>query len=191
MKNANKNVFIALFASLIAASGFIAIGTGAFIVPIVLQNMMVLLAAGFLGWRGALAVLVFIVGGALGLPVFAGGRGGIGVLFATGGGYIVGYFFASLFVGSILGMPKPLEKNVPISLLKIALALFFGFIIIYIFGVLRLSQIIMKAQNLPFLESLKAAIIAGVIPYLLGDLIKLILGVFLIRKFRPQVCRYL
>ena len=69
------SVFTALFAALIAVSGFISIPLPGSPVPIVLQNMMPVLAAALLGgFQGAGATGLFLLAGVLGLPVFAGGR---------------------------------------------------------------------------------------------------------------------
>ncbi len=76
-------VFIGIFAALIAICSWISIPTT---VPFTLQTMGVFTAVGLLGGkRGSLAVLVYILLGLVGLPVFAGFSGGVGVLFGTTG----------------------------------------------------------------------------------------------------------
>ncbi|NQU65132.1 MAG: biotin transporter BioY, partial [SAR324 cluster bacterium] len=68
-------VYASLFAALISAGAFMAIPIGP--VPIVLQNMFVLLAGVILGWKwGVASVLIYLLAGAVGFPVFSGGRGG-------------------------------------------------------------------------------------------------------------------
>lgn len=83
-------VYASLFSALMAAGAYIAVPVGP--VPIVLQNMVVLMAGLLLGVRwGMAALLLYLFMGACGLPVFAGGTGGIGRLFGPTGGYLLGY----------------------------------------------------------------------------------------------------
>ena len=99
-KNRNKIlsiVYIGVSAALIAICSWIQIPLT---VPITLQTMGVCLVAGLLGLkRGTLATLVFIVLGAIGVPVFAGFTGGMSVILGSTGGYIIGFIFTSLIVG--------------------------------------------------------------------------------------------
>ena len=82
-------VYIAVFAVLIAICSWISIPTT---VPFTLQTFAVFLAVGVLGGkRGSLSVLIYILLGAVGIPVFAGFSGGFGILLGQTGGYIVGF----------------------------------------------------------------------------------------------------
>ena len=93
-------VFTALFAALTAACGFISIPVPGTPIPIVLQNMMVVLNGMLLGpFLGTAANLVFIFAGLLGLPVFNGGTGGIAKLMSPTGGFIIGYAISALLSG--------------------------------------------------------------------------------------------
>ena len=87
-------VYIAIFAVLMAICSWISIPMT---VPFTLQTFGVFMAVGVLGGKkGTLAVLIYILLGAIGVPVFAGFSGGIGILLNTTGGYIVGFFFSAL-----------------------------------------------------------------------------------------------
>ncbi|MBR8742204.1 biotin transporter BioY [Nocardiopsis sp. MG754419] len=92
---------IAVFAALIAAmSVTVAIPLPFSPVPITLQTMGIMLAPSLLGWkRGTLAVAAFVALGLAGLPLFAGGRGGFGVLAGPSAGFIVSWVFAALVIG--------------------------------------------------------------------------------------------
>ncbi|MGO1594147.1 MAG: biotin transporter BioY, partial [Ancrocorticia sp.] len=99
---AGANVaLISVFAALIAVSALIPgfmIGP----VPFVMTIVIVLLAPLVLGtWSGLLANLLYVVAGAVGLPVFAGGASGMGILAGPTGGYLVGYVVAPLLAGPI------------------------------------------------------------------------------------------
>ena len=84
-------------AALIAVCSWISIPIGE--VPITLQTFAVFLTVGLLGGKlGSISVLVYVLLGAVGVPVFAGFRGGIGVILGTTGGYIVGFICSALVI---------------------------------------------------------------------------------------------
>lgn len=177
-----KSVFTALFAAIICAGAIIRIPLGPF-VPVVIQNMFAVLAGALLGpLQGAGAVGLFLVAGAIGLPVFSGGRGGFPVLLGPTGGFLIGYFFAAIVTGLILKKPDTEAKT---PLITIILGCLLGFIVLYVPGVLRLQYVMGKGT------SLLQALSAGVIPFLPGDLLKLCLSVPLAVKLRPVIARYL
>ena len=186
-------IFVPLFAALIAVSGFIAFPLPGTPVPIVLQNMMPILASGLLGGLyGTASTVLFLIAGLLGLPVFSGGRGGIAHLLGPTGGFLIGYLAAAAFL--IIFFRKPGAKDLAlvssgknnsiklISYLKIIAASFSGFALIYVFGIARFMQL----TNRGLFESLSLACI----PYLPGDFIKVILVSALIYKLRPVTARY-
>ena len=93
---------VALFAALIAALGLIPQITLAFGVPITAQSLGVMLCGTVLGARrGALAVLLFLLLVALGLPLLSGGRGGLGVFASPTVGFLVGFPVAAFVTGLI------------------------------------------------------------------------------------------
>ncbi|WP_375001015.1 biotin transporter BioY [Aeromicrobium sp. CTD01-1L150] len=112
---------IAAFAALIAVCALLpAIHVGAGLVPITLQTFGVLLAGAVLGAkRGFLAVLLYVVVGAAGLPVFSGGKAGLGVLTGPTGGYIVGFALAALLCGFLVErLPRgTVSRSVPLVFL--------------------------------------------------------------------------
>jgi biotin transport system substrate-specific component len=97
-------VHVALFAAIIAALGLIPpLTLGVIPVPITAQSLGVMLAGAILGARrGALAVLVFLVLIAIGLPLLAGGRGGLGVFFGPSGGFVFGFPVAAFVIGLLI-----------------------------------------------------------------------------------------
>jgi len=180
----NRYVFAAVFAALIAVSGFFKIPVPGSIVPVVLKNLFVVLSGTILGgFYGAAAVVIFIAAGIIGVPVFVI-AGGIGVFNTTLGGYIIGYFAAALVSGLVCGLPKISEKKVKaFFLLRLCAASFLGFALIDLCGVFYMM----------FLNSmsLKAAMTAGLVPFILGDSIKLAASVPLALKLRPVAARYI
>jgi biotin transport system substrate-specific component len=164
-------VYTALFVALIAMGAFIAIPLGP--VPIVLQNMFVLLAGIILGpvW-GLACVGIYLLIGFAGLPVFAGGTSGIGKLFGPTGGYLLGYLPAVFITGAI---SKGLKKSITADVL----AMITGTIIIYAIGVPWLKM--------AFSLSWQKAIAAGMIPFLIGDGLKIAAAAFMAKKIRPLI----
>ncbi len=186
MKNYTiKSVMTALFAAIICAGSFIAIPLGP--VPVVLQNAFCVMAGLLLGpFQGAGAVGLFLILGALGLPVFSGGRGGFAVITGPTGGYLVGYFLAALVAGAALKRLSR-EGDAGVSVSKaipiLISATVMGFAVIYIPGVIVLR----KALHL----SLADGLAKGLLPFIAGDLIKAAILVPVVWKLRPIVGRYL
>ncbi|MBO6001426.1 MAG: biotin transporter BioY [Spirochaetales bacterium] len=180
-ENLSKSiVFVALFAAISAISGFLAVPVPGTPVPIVLQNMMVVLSGMLLGpVLGTLSTLLFVVAGILGLPILSGGTGGFAKLMSPTGGFIVGYVISSLVAGLILGRPMYGKK---VSIVKTIVAAFTGFVVMYIPGILHFMNI-MDAD-------LKESLMLCILPYLPGDLLKLILCVLLSVALRSSVASF-
>ena len=96
-------VFIALFAGLIAALGLLPKLTLVSGIPITAQSLGIMLCGTILGAkRGALAVILFLSLTALGLPLLAGGRGGLGVFTTPWAGFLFGFPVAAFFAGYVM-----------------------------------------------------------------------------------------
>ncbi|HMB09775.1 biotin transporter BioY [Saliniramus sp.] len=95
---------IALFAAIIAALGLVpAIPIPFLPVPITAQTLGVMLAGAVLGsWRGMLAVLVFLALGAVGMPVFPGGRGGLSVFMGPTAGFVFSWPVGAFVIGWLM-----------------------------------------------------------------------------------------
>jgi len=180
----NRSVFVALFAAFIAVSGFLKIPIPGF-VPIVLKNLFVVLSGTVLGaGYGGVAILVFLAAGIVGLPVFVIPGGPSAFLNPWLGGYLIGYFFASLAAGLISGLPSVREKKAGLGLwIRVSIASFAGFSLILICGTVYM----MILNSMP----LKAAVAAGIVPFITADLVKLALSIPLAVKLRPIAARYI
>lgn len=139
-------------------------------VPITLQTLAVLLAGAALGSkRGALAMLLYLAEGAAGLPVFApvaGSPGGLLALFSFTGGYLWSYPVAAFVVGWLC------ERGLDRSFLTSALAMLPGSVIIYLFGAVQLGFVLHVNVSM--------AIAYGVTPFIIGDLVKLVVAALLL-----------
>ena len=158
-----KNLaYIALFAALIAVLGLVPKIDLISGVPITAQSMGVMLCGTVLGAkRGALAVVLFLVLVALGLPLLAGGRGGLGVFAGPSVGYLIGFPVAAFVAGLVVE-----RWRAPVPVAALAGALLGGVVVLTAFGILGMS--VMLAKTLP-----EAALLA--LPFLPGDLIKAVL----------------
>jgi len=176
-------VFAAVFAALIAVSNFFQIPTPLG-VPIVLKNMFVVLSGTVLGsFYGGLATLILIGAGLIGIPVFVI-PGGIGVFNTPLGGYIIGYFAASLCAGLVCGLPETSERKTrAVPLIRVCLASFLGFALILACGSLYMAAL--KSMTL------KSAFLAGTVPFIIADLIKLALSIPPALALRPIAARYI
>ena len=131
-------VFIGIFAALIAICSWISIPTT---VPFTLQTMGVFTAVGLLGGkRGSLAVLVYILLGLVGLPVFAGFSGGVGVLFGTTGGYIIGFLASALLMWGI-------ETVCGRGKIVLAVSMVLGLVVCYAIGTLWFMVVYAKTSG--------------------------------------------
>lgn len=97
-------VLVALFAAIMAALAvFPPLVLPVIGVPVTAQSLGAMLAGGVLGARrGALSMLLFLALVAIGLPLLAGGRGGIGVFLGPTAGYLVGWIFVALVIGFLV-----------------------------------------------------------------------------------------
>jgi biotin transport system substrate-specific component len=126
-------------------------------VPLTGQTFAVLLVGAALGsQRGAASMGLYIAIGALGLPVFAGGASGLAYLSGATLGYLIGFVMAAYVIGLLA--ERGLERNVRTSLIPFLV----GTIIIYVCGVAWLTVL---------LGSFSKAIAAGLLPFLIGELV--------------------
>ena len=165
--------YASLMAALTAVGAYISIPIGP--VPIVLQNLFVFLTGLLLGRKwGTIAITMYLLAGICGLPVFAGGKGGIGHVIGPTGGYLIGYVPAVFFIGLLAekGRGRPFFD---------LMGMLLGTAAIYGLGVPWLKLV----TNMSFAKTLAL----GMYPFLLGDAIKISVAIPLARKLRPMVER--
>ena len=168
-------VYIAVFAVIMAICSWISIPAA---VPFTLQTFGVFIAVGVMGGtRGSLSVLVFILLGAIGIPVFANFSGGIGVLAGPTGGYIIGFLFSALLMWAMEKLPG--KKSVMQIVSMIA-----GLIVCYAFGTVWFVIVYGRMNgHIGF----TAALASCVVPFIIPDIIKIVLAYVLSRKLRKYV----
>lgn len=167
--------YIGLFTVLITLCSWISIPT---VVPFTLQTLGIFLAVGLLGGkRGTISVAIYILLGALGVPVFAGFSGGIGALVGTTGGYILGFLFSALIMW---GMEKLFGKSYPV----LGISMFAGLIGCYAVGTLWF--IVVYTQNTGSI-GLMSVLGLCVFPFIIPDLIKIGVALYLTYRLKKVV----
>lgn len=168
-------VYIAVCAVLIAICSWISIPAT---VPFTLQTFGVFLTVALLGGkRGTLSVLIYLLLGIIGIPAFAGFSGGVGVIFGTTGGYIIGFLFSALIMW---GMEKALGKKTWV----LALSMVLGLLACYAFGTIWF--IIVYAQTSGEIGVL-TALGWCVFPFVIPDFIKIALAMLLYKTLAKVV----
>ena len=162
-------VGIVAFAVAAAFSAQIAVPLPWTPVPVTLQPMIVILAGAMLGPRlGALAMASYVTFGGMGAPVFSNGGAGLGWLFGPTGGYLLAAPAAAFLVGMIAGRSGQAWRLIA--------GLLGGVATMYVGGVLQL----MAYTGL----DVRTALMAGVVPFVIGDLIKIGFAFFAVLAVR-------
>lgn len=164
---------IALMAAVICVVGPFTLPIGP--VPITLAPLAILLSVYILGTKkGTIALLIYLLIGAVGVPVFSGFTGGIGKLAGPTGGYLIGYIFFALIAGWFI---HRFYDKVVIQFLGMVLAL----AVLYAFGTAWLAY----SAGMTF----GAALAVGVLPFIVFDLIKIVIAIVLGRAVRNRLLR--
>lgn len=168
---------VALFTALVAALGFMPPLVLGFGVPITVQSLGVMLAGTVLGARrGGLAVLLFVVLVAIGLPLLSGGRGGLGVFAQPTAGFVIGFPVAAFVTGWVTQKLRSLSVG-PAAGIGAVLG---GIVVLYGFGIA--GFMFLTGQT----SWATVALFAAFIP---GDLVKAVLAGIItatIAKARPS-----
>ncbi len=168
-------VYIAIFAALMAVCSWISIPM---VVPFTLQTLGVFLAVGILGGkRGTIAVLVYILLGAVGLPVFANFKGGPGALLGTTGGYIIGFLFTALVMWAMERIPGGKGFWRILSMLT-------GLFVCYAFGTAWFMLVYARDTGA---IGVGAALLMCVVPFIVPDVAKIVAAYVLSNRLRPFV----
>ena len=176
MKLKTKDLALcALFAALIAVCAWISIPAT---VPFTLQTFAIFAALGLLGGkRGTVAVAVYLLLGAIGVPVFAGFQGGIGALLGTTGGYLLGFLLTALIEW---GMEARFGSKTGGFLLSAVL----GMLVCYAFGTAWYLVVYARTKGA---ISLATALGWCVVPFLIPDAVKIALAVLLRGRLKRHI----
>ena len=168
---------VALCAVLIAVCSWITVPAA---VPFTLQTFAVFTSCALLGGkRGLCAVALYMLLGAVGLPVFSGFGAGVGVLFGPTGGYILGFVFAAL---AMWGVEAKFGRGVAARVTGMAL----GLVLCYAFGTAWFMAVYTRANG-PI--ALGAALSMCVLPFIVPDCVKIALAVLVSARLAPLLAR--
>lgn len=155
-------VLIALMTAVTCVLGPLSIPLPFSPVPISLTNFAIFLAIFVLGMKsGTISFIIYLLLGAIGVPIFSSFRGGLQVLAGPTGGYLIGFIFLALIMGFAL-------DHFDRKLVPTIIGMIIGMAVCYAFGTVWLAKLL----SLSFKEGL----MMGVIPYLAGDAAKIIIA---------------
>ncbi len=168
---------IALFSAIIVICSLVTIPS---LVPFTLQTFAVFLCLNILGAKKGLAsIIIYILLGIVGLPVFSGFNGGIGALFNITGGYIIGFIFSALAFWLITVIFNKKSRKI-INLI----ASFLGLIVCYIFGTIWYVLLFIKNGDT---ISFTSALTICVLPFIIPDILKIILSIVISEKVKKHL----
>lgn len=172
MDKSKKIALIALFVATMAVCSWISIPLS---VPITLQTFAIFVACGVLGGQyGTIAVCVYVLIGAIGVPVFSGFSGGPGKLLGPTGGYIIGFILTALIMW---GMSRLFGEKLYI----LVSSMIIGLIACYAFGTAWFVIVYTNAdKTIDVLTTLSMC----VFPFIIPDIIKIILAVVVTKSLR-------
>ncbi len=168
-------VCIAVFAVIIAICSWISIPAT---VPFTLQTFGVFLTVGVLGGRrGSLSVLIYLLLGAIGVPVFAGFSGGVGSILGSTGGYIIGFLFSAVVMWF---MEHFLGKKTWV----LALSMLLGLLVCYLFGT---AWFMIVYANQSGAVGLWTALGWCVFPFIIPDLLKIAVALVVCKRLAKAI----
>lgn len=164
----------ALFAALMCVCAWISVPLPD--IAFTLQTFTLFLTLGLLGGKnGSIVCVVYLLLGVVGLPVFSGFRGGLGVLLGTTGGYVIGFLAAALVYWAVTHF---WGESLAVRLTSLILGLF----ACYVFGTVWFLVVYLQGGSV---IGLGAVLAKCVLPYLIPDGIKLALALMLTEKLKP------
>lgn len=167
-------VYMSVFTAMISICSWISIPAS---IPFTLQTMGVFTTVGLLGGkRGTLTILTYILLGAIGVPVFAGLTGGVSVLLGTTGGYIIGFLLSALLMWGI-------ETIMGRNQIVLAFSMIAGLIVCYVFGTAWFMMIYTQHSGVIGLSTVLGLC---VIPFIIPDLIKIGVALFLTNRLKKR-----
>jgi biotin transport system substrate-specific component len=173
-----RNVLaIVLFAVLTAVGAALEVKLPGTPVPITLQTLFVSLAGALLGpVSGAASQALYVLAGAMGAPVFSGGDAGVGVLLGPTGGYLLAFPIAAAITGKLAGAT---ETRVTLAgAARLGAAIFLGTVAIFVGGAAQLTLLT---------GDLNLAITSGVLPFVIGDIVKVAAALGIALRYRTRI----
>lgn len=177
MKKTNSNILsltcVAMSVAILAVCSWISIPALGPLVPFTLQTFAVFVISGLFDWKKSIsAIAVYILLGAVGVPVFSNFKGGIAALTGPTGGYIVGFIFMII----VIQIFKNIKKG---SFIFLITGMLIGLAALYTFGTTWFFVVYTSAGNITTLGSVLAMC---VLPFIIPDLLKMALAVIIVNR---------
>lgn len=172
-------VFVALMAAFLCIFSPISIPLP--LVPITLQTFAVFVVSALLGWKkGTIAVFLYLLVGLIGMPVFSGWTGGFSSFATPSSGYIIGFLFTALITGFFIDSFSNRLWMYPVAMIG-------GLAVCYLFGTIWFLIYMNVWMATPY--TLWQALLVCVVPFLIGDAIKIAAATALSYPLRKQLVR--
>lgn len=166
-------VLSAVFAAVCAVCAWITVPS---VVPFTMQTFAVFVTLGLLGGKlGTAAIALYLLLGAVGIPVFAGFTGGFGRLIGATGGYLVGFLAICVCVW--------ISEKISSSFWCLLAAMAVGLALCYLFGTLWYVTVFAKTKPIGF----GSALMTCVVPFILPDLAKLAVAAIITKRLKPAI----
>jgi biotin transport system substrate-specific component len=170
---ARSSAGVITFALLTAVGAYAQVRVPGLPVPVTLQTLVVSLAGALLGARlGALSQAAYLLAGALGAPVFAGGMAGFVHLIGPTGGYLLAFPLAAAVTGWLTS--RWVAAPGPFAVAQLALGILLGTFVVFIGGAAQLALLTGDPAN---------AVRVGVLPFLAGDALKVAVATLVVRRW--------
>ncbi len=164
-------VLVGLFVAIMAICAWVSIPM--IPIPVTLQTMGVFITASILGAKkGTVSIIIYILLGAIGLPVFSNFTGGFGILLSPTGGFILGFIFTTFITGFFA---EHFKCNICINIIAMTL----GLIACYLAG--TIWYCIYAGVDFT------TAVLICVVPFLIGDAVKIFIASILVTKLKKHI----
>lgn len=174
---------IGMMAAVICIAGPLSLPLPFSPVPISLTNLAVYFSVYILGMkRGTASYFVYLLLGLVGVPVFSAFTSGPAKLFGSTGGYLIGFLFMALICGYFIDR---WEGQVLASFIGMVI----GTVVCYLFGTIWLAYQMSLGSDQTFVDMLPTAFVAGVLPFIVGDLAKIAISLLIGSQVRVRVRR--
>ncbi len=182
MKSTTKDmVFIALSTTIMIVCAFITIP---FYVPFTMQTFALFTILGLLGTKRAfISVCLYLLLGAIGLPVFSGFKGGIGTLLGVTGGYLLGFLLTVIVSGAFLHI---FSKKNKFTFIGYCVSMLLGLSVCYAFGT---AWYLLLYTNSTGSISITSVLSICVFPFVLTDIVKIILSAYVVKLLKKHIAK--
>lgn len=171
--NIRDMIYSALFVTLTAILGYISIPLPFSPIPITAQSLAVILAGCILTpLQSAISMTTFLLLGAIGVPVFSGGRAGIGIIVGKSGGFLVGFLVGAIIISCLVRINRSLINMIISCIIG-------GVVVVHFLGSTWLGYVTGIGM--------KKAFLVGSAPFIIGDLLKVAVAILIANRLKKGI----